>query len=107
MGSSRPAIIGKPGIENLGQSGGIIAVGGSSDIGRARDEVFEGLSVGFPTVIEQVEAGSGNRTTVVEHLRAILALARVTAITARIKVAVPGVSSTRTLSLTVVIAWMF
>jgi hypothetical protein len=35
MGSGGPTIIGKRGVEDLGQSGGSIAVGGGGDVRRA------------------------------------------------------------------------
>ena len=70
MSAGGPAIIGQHGVKDVNQSGGIIAIGGSSDVGRARGEVLKGLIIGQPTVTEQVEAGSGNRTIVVEHFRA-------------------------------------
>jgi hypothetical protein len=41
----RPAVIGPCGVEDAVKMRGIIAVGGSSDIGGARGEVGKGLSV--------------------------------------------------------------
>jgi hypothetical protein len=43
--SHRPAVIGPCGVEDAVKMRGIIAVGGSSDIGGARGEVGKGLGV--------------------------------------------------------------
>ena len=64
MGSGRPTIIGKRGVEDVRESRGIIAVGGSGDVSRARREVLKSLGVGQSAVAEEIEVGSRNLTSV-------------------------------------------
>jgi hypothetical protein len=71
MGAGRPAIVGQGRVKDVNQSGGIIAIRGRRDVGGARGEVLKGLPIGQPTITEQVEAGGGNRTPGIVHLRAI------------------------------------
>ena len=70
MSAGGPAIVGQRSIENIGQCGGNIAVGGRRDVGRARGEILKGLIIGQPAMTEEVEAGGGsNVAVVVIHLR--------------------------------------
>ncbi len=61
MGSGRPTIIGKPGVEYIGERRGSIAVGGGGDVGRAGPEVPKSLSVGLPAMTEHVKVIRNDR----------------------------------------------
>ncbi len=70
MGSGGPTIIGKRGVEDLGQSRGCIAVGGGRDVGRATPEVLKGLSIGHFLVAKEIEVGRGDHASAV-HFRSL------------------------------------
>jgi hypothetical protein len=62
MGSGRPTIIGKRGVEDASQGCRIIAVGGSRDVGWTGSKAVESLGVGQPFVTKEVEVTSVNET---------------------------------------------